>query len=144
MKRIILFAAAMAAFVLSAGADNRPSSFEQLPDAAKTFVNTNYKGVEVLYVTKEDDLFRPDYDVMLANGILLEFSHSGNMKKIEAKKGSISPELIPDGIRKFVDRHYPDAGYLEYEAGRKKYEVKLSNRLELKFDSAFRLIEVDD
>lgn len=144
MKRIILFAAAMSAFVLSASADNRPSSFGQLPGDAKTFVNTNYKGVEVLYVTKEDDLFRPDYDVMLANGILLEFSHSGSLKKIEAKKGTIAAALIPEGIRSFVDRHYPGEGYVEYEVGRKKYEVKLSNRLELKFDSAFRLIEVDD
>lgn len=134
----------MAAFVLSAGAGNRPFSFEQLPDAAKTFVDSNYKGVGVVYVTKEDDWFRPDYDVMLSNGILLEFSHSGSLKKIEAKKGSISPELIPDGIRQYVDRHYPGAGYLEYEVGRKKYEVRLSNRLELKFNGSFRLIEVDD
>lgn len=144
MKRIILFAAAIAAFALSAGADNRPSSFEQLPDGAKTFLNSSYKGVEVVSVTKEDDWFRPDYNVVLSNGIFLEFSYSGSLKKIEAKKGTIAPALIPEGIRKFVDRYYPGTGYVEYEVGRKDYEVTLSNRLELKFDNEFRLIEVDD
>ncbi|MDE5731586.1 MAG: PepSY-like domain-containing protein [Bacteroidales bacterium] len=144
MKRIIAFVAGVSAFVFSACADDRPCTFEQLPDEAKAFVNSTYQGVEVMYVTKDDDIFRPDYNVMLTNGIIMEFSHSGSLKKIEAKKGSISPALIPEGIRKFVDMHYPDAEYVEYEIGRKTYEVKLSNRLELKFNSAFHIIEVDD
>ena len=141
MKRIFIFLAALAAFSCAASADDRPSSFEQLPAQARDYVNAVGKGVKVMYVTKEDDFFRPDYNVMLANGILMEFSNSGALKKIEAKKGTLSKELIPESIREFVD---PDAEYVEYEVGKRTYDVKLSNRLELKFNSAFHIIEVDD
>ncbi len=144
MKRIFIFLAALAAFSCAASADDRPSSFEQLPAQARDYVNAVGNGVKVMYVTKEDDFFRPDYNVMLTNGILMEFSNSGALKKIEAKKGTISKELIPESIREFVDIHYPDAEYVEYDVGKRTYEVKLSNRLELKFNSAFHIIEVDD
>ena len=44
----------------------------------------------------------------------------------------------------YVKAYYPDATILQYEVGRKTYEVKLSNRMELKFNSRFNVIEVDD
>lgn len=144
MKRILMIMACLTGFLFAASADDRPSSYDQLPAEARTFVESNYKDVKVMYVTKEDDFFRPDYNVMLTNGILLEFSHSGALKKIEAKKGTVPAGLIPEAIREFVEMHYPSADYVEYEIGRKSYEVKLSNRLELKFNSAFHIIEVDD
>ncbi len=144
MKRIFTFLVCLSAFFVIASADDRPVTFEQLPAEAKSFINDNYKGVKIIYSTKDDDFFRPDYNVMLTNGILLEFNYSGSLKKIEAKKGSISKSLIHEGIKDVVEQHYPGAEYLEYEIGKRTYDVKLSNRLELKFDKSFHIIEVDD
>ena len=47
-------------------------------------------------------------------------------------------------IKDYVKMHYPDAFFVEYEIGRKSYEVKLSNRLEIKFNRSFNVIEIDD
>ena len=47
-------------------------------------------------------------------------------------------------IRDYVRRNYPDAAYVSYEIDRNSYEVTLSNRLELKFNSRFALVEIDD
>ena len=109
MKRIFTFLVCLSAFFVIASADDRPVTFEQLPAEAKSFINDNYKGVKIIYSTKDDDFFRPDYNVMLTNGILLEFNYSGSLKKIEAKKGSISKSLIPEGIKDVVEQHYPGA-----------------------------------
>ena len=56
----------------------------------------------------------------------------------------IPAEIIPMQIRDYVRRNYPDAAYVSYEIDRNSYEVTLSNRLELKFNSRFALVEIDD
>ena len=43
-----------------------------------------------------------------------------------------------------VKTYYPDARITEYEIERRHYDVKLSNRLELKFNRNFTLIGIDD
>jgi len=52
--------------------------------------------------------------------------------------------IIPAAIQKYVTTHYPDAKVLKIERDKKDYEVKLSNRTELKFDLKFNLIDIDN
>ena len=143
MKRFFSFLAGICFFTLIASADDRPVTYEQLPAPAKTFINEYYSGVKVSFVSKDDDFVRPDYSVMLSNGVKLEFRSSGALKSVSCSKG-IDASIIPEPIRDYVNLHYPGTGYVEYEVGRRTYEVVLANRLELKFNSNFNLIELDD
>ena len=52
--------------------------------------------------------------------------------------------LIPVKIREYVAVHYPEVKYLEYEVDKTGYEVKISNGLELRFSTSFRLVDIDD
>ena len=52
--------------------------------------------------------------------------------------------LIPVQIREYVRHNYHDVAYVEYEVGRRTYEVKLSNGMELTFNKNFALIGIDD
>lgn len=133
----------LAAFAAALSADDRPMAFEKLPVAAKEYIQTNFPGEKTTMVTKDDDLIFADYTVMLSNGIKLEFEHSGALTQISSPNG-IPAELVPVSIRNYVQTHYPDAGYLEFEIGKRTYEVKLTNRMELKFNNSFHIIEVDD
>lgn len=144
MKRIVIFIAVLTAFAITSIADDRPATFAQLPQAAQTFINTNYPGEKVSFVTVDDDLIMPDYQVLMANGVMMQFEHSGRLEKIETRKGEIPAGIVPVQIVELVKAYYPDATILQYEVGRKTYEVKLSNRMELKFNSRFNVIEVDD
>ena len=143
MKKIFAITAVILAALQISRADDRPVTFAQLPETAQAFINTNYPSEKISYATVDDDLIRPDYNVMLANGIKLQFENSGALEKIEARSG-VPEGLIPVQIRDYVRIHYPDAVFVEYEIGRKTYEIKLSNRLELKFNRNFNLIEIDD
>lgn len=143
MKKIFAIAAIALASLQIIKADDRPVTFAQLPAAAQAFINTNYPDEKISYATVDDDLILPDYNVMLANGVKIQFEHNGSLEKIESRAG-VPENLIPFQIKDYVKLHYPDAIFLGYEIGRKSYEVKLSNRLELKFNKNFILIEIDD
>jgi len=143
MKRIFAIIAISMASLSIMKADDRPVTFAQLPAAAQAFINSNYPADKISYATVDDDLIRPDYNVVLVSGVRIQFEHSGALEKISSMNG-IPAELIPVQIRDYVKIHYPDAAFREYEIGRKSYEVKLSNRLELKFNRNFILVEIDD
>ena len=94
--------------------------------------------------TVDDDFIRPDYEVRLDNGFEIQFENDGSLDKIETRTGDVPEVLIPDKIKEYVKKNYKDVTYKEYEVGTRSYEVKLSNGLELKFNSSFALIEIDD
>lgn len=144
MKKIFALLAISVAFLSAAKADDKPVTFEQLPAAAQAFIAENYPAGNISYATIDDDLIRPDYTVVLVSGVKIEFDNSGALEKISSKQDGIPAGIIPVQIREYVRHHYPDAAYIEYEIGRKSYEVTLSNRLELKFNSNFALIGIDD
>ena len=146
MKKLftMFFAVAIVALLAcQAHADDRPVDFGSLPAASQAFVKSHYSDVKVLYVTKDDDIILPDYYVRLENGVNLQFTNGGALEKIEAKAG-VPEGIVPVQIVEYVKANYPIALVVEYEVGRKTYEVKLSNRLDIKFNSSFRVIEIDD
>ena len=144
MKKIITVLAGVFAITLAAMAGDKPIPFDKLPVEAKNFINVNFQDVKVLYSTQDDDLISPEYNVALENGFKIQFTHGGSLEKIESNGPAIPEDLIPYQIRDYVKVHYPDATFREYEVSRKSYEVKLSNRLDLKFNKKFHLIEIDD
>lgn len=144
MKKLILMIVSIAAFVSVAGAEDKPVTFNQLPDEARTFLDTNYQKVKLVLATKDDDFIRPEFNVVLENGVAIQFDNDGRLEKIASRSGDIPAAVIPKQITDIVKSHYPDAYIVEYEVDRKTYEVKLSNRIEITFDSSFRMIEIDD
>jgi hypothetical protein len=144
MKRNLIIMALLLASMTIVNADDRPVTFNQLPSAAQTFINKNYPDDKVSFATVDDDFIRPDYHVALVSGVMLQFENDGSLEKVETRNGNIPEGIIPVQILQVVNSYYPDATILSYEVGRRSYEVKLSNRLELKFNSRFELVELDD
>lgn len=144
MKKIFSIIAISVAFAMTAKADDRPVTFEQLPAAAQSFIKQYYPEDKISYATKDDDLILPDYTVVLVSGVKIQFENSGALDKIEARKEGVPGSLVPVQISEYVKNHYQDATIVEYEVGRRTYEVKLSNKMELKFNRNFILIGIDD
>lgn len=143
MKRIFAILAVAAASVSVMRADDRPVSFNQLPSASQSFITLNFPDEKMSYATKDDDIICPDYTVVLSSGMKIQFEHNGALEKIESRSG-IPSEIIPAQIRDHVKLHYPDAYFIEYDVNRRSHEVKLSNRLELKFNNNYNVIAIDD
>ena len=73
MKRILIALISLMAVVGISKADDRPIKFEKLPAAAQQFVKTNFADNTVVFVTKDDDLIAPDFEVVLDNGTVIQF-----------------------------------------------------------------------
>ncbi len=144
MKQILFALALTVATSSVACADDKPRTFEQLPKTAQTFITTYFPKDKVSFATEDDDFFAPDYEVVLTSGVKLDFHNNGKLEKIETRDGKIPAGIIPTQVIEATKNYYPDATILAYEVGRSTHEVKLSNRLELKFNNKFELIEVDD
>ena len=127
-----------------AKADDKPVTVDQLPQAARTFLNVNFPDDKISFATKDDDLIRPDYQVVLASGVMVKFNNAGDLEEIESRGKEIPDGIIPIQIVEMVKGHYPDVMITGYEVGRRTYELKLSNRIELKLDKNFNVIEIDD
>lgn len=143
MKRIFTVLAVAIASHSVMRADDRPVSFNQLPAAAQSFISMNFSDDSISYATVDDDIICPDYNVVLVSGLKIRFEHNGDLEGLECRTG-IPADMVPVQIRDYVRIHYPDAYFTGYEIGRRTYEVTLSNRLELKFNKNFYVIEIDD
>ena len=124
-------------------AEDRPVVSDQLPAPAKEFLNVNYPGEKISYAVVDDDLIRPDYTVRLANGVEVQFDNSGALEKISARTG-VPASVVPVQIADYVKANYPETIIIDYEVGRREYDVELTNGLELKFNSKFHIIGLDD
>ena len=144
MKRIIITLGIVLASVTIAKADDRPVTFEQLPKAAQTFINTNFPKDKVSFATVDDDIIAPDYEVALVSGVMMQFRNDSSLESIKSRSGNIPAGIVPQQIIDGVKGYYPEATIIEYDIDRLSYEVKLSNRMEIKFDRNFNIIETDD
>lgn len=56
---------------------------DQLPAAAKTYIEQNHANEQILYVKKDAELFNTKYKVQLSGGMELEFNKKGEIQDID-------------------------------------------------------------
>ena len=119
--------------------NDRPITFQQLPQKAQQFINTHFSGVEVLSATVDDD-----YEVYLANGTKVEFTMQGEWKEVKCPGAAVPSAIIPTAISKYVKANFPNTTIVKIDKKYSGYEVELNNDLELKFDKNGNFIGLDD
>lgn len=143
MKAIkIMFVALLSVLVTNiAKADDTPIPVEQLPVAAKTFVQTNFEGKKILYAEKDWN----SYECRLDDGTKIEFNKKGNWKKVDCHMMNAVPAaIIPAAIQQYVQANFPNTIITKIDKERYGYEIELSNDLDLKFNYQGALIGMDD
>ena len=109
--------------------DDKPIQVTQMPQQAQQFIKQHFADSKVALAKMESDK--------------VEFDNKGNWEEVNCKYSAVPAAIIPATIQKYVTTNYPDAKILKIERDKKDYEVKLSNRTELKFDLKFNLIDID-
>lgn len=145
MKKLVFLLVCL--FTLSTVAkadDDKPIQITQMPKTAQQLIKQHFAENKVALAKVENDFFNKSYDVIFTNGDKVEFDKKGNWKEIDCKYSLVPVALIPSTILQYVNAHYPDVKVLKIERDKKDYEVKLSNRTELKFDMNFNLIDIDN
>lgn len=106
---------------------------DQLPVAAKTFLDNYYNGVKITYV--DYDKKDKDYDVLLENGHEVTFNLEGEWIDVDAPMGQAVPsEIIPAPIAEYLNLNYPLINVNEISRNTRGYELDLSTGVDLYFD----------
>ena len=121
-------------------ADDTPIPVDQLPEAARTFVQTNFKDQKIVYAEKDWNSF----ECRLADGTKIEFTKKGAWKKIDRKNVAVPAALVPENIQKYVKDNFAGCTVTKIDKERYGYDIELSNDIDLKFNFQGALIGMDD
>lgn len=143
MKKLFLLLVSVFTLQFASADNDKPVTFEQLPATAQQFVKKHFAAEKVAFAKEESELFDTSYEVLFASGNKIEFDKKGEWTDIKCKQSQVPAAVVPQAIREFVSSRYPDAKILTLEKDRYSYEVKLSNRWEIKFDTKFNVIDMD-
>lgn len=146
MKKILLILVAVFSVgIFAAVADNdKLINKSQLPKPAQEFIDAHFAGVDLLYAKEDCNILLNSYEVRLANGVKVEFSSKGNWEEVDGGQSAVPAVIVPQPIKNYVEKNHPGERILVIEKNRNDYEIKLSNRLELKFDKNFNIYDIDD
>lgn len=119
---------------------------KNLPEKAKTFLSTYYAKIDVASAKEEVASWfeKKEYEVKLKDGEKIEFDDQGNWKEVDGKRSAIPLSLIPENIIQYVKRSFPKTDVIKLKRDKKKYEVAISNGLELEFDKKGKFIKIED
>ena len=146
MKKILLILVALFSIGIIVVVADKEKIIDksQLPEQAQEFINAHFAGADLLYAKEDCNIIFSSYEVRLANGVKLDFSSKGNWEEVDCNEGAVPVEIVPQPIKDYVEKNYAGERILAIEKNCNDYEIKLSNRLELKFDKEYRLYDIDD
>jgi len=143
MKRLISLIILSLAFV-QIWAEVRDISYSQLPEKARTIVQTGFADREVKSVKIEKRASLVQYEVKISGGYKVQFSKTGVLTEVECSKSNPVPaRILPKKILAYMATNHPDNGVMKYEHDNKLYVLVLDNLTELTFNGSFRLIDVE-
>lgn len=134
MKKLLILLLALMPATMALADSDRPIEFRELPAAAQKFIKANFPDSKVALATVESPNWNPTYDVIFSDGMKMEFIASGEWKEIDCKYSRVPEKVIPQKMGDFLKTHHPDNFVKQIERGKNKYELKLDNGLELRFD----------
>ena len=144
MKRIMFLICMflMMGTTYSMAGDGYVVGVQQLPAPAQEVMTKCFADKTILTILKE----RNEYEVIFNNGEKIEFNKKGEWTEVSCHTTQVPDILIPDPIKARIKADFANSKIVKIDRSRngKKYEVKLSNGLEVEFDKKFNVIKVDD
>ncbi len=148
MKKIlILFTLLLLSVGAASAFDKYTINRDALPEAARAMLDEYFPKAKVGMIKVDKHLLKKtDYDVRLVNGTKIEFSNAGKWTSVDCKTREVPSGLIPKTIRNYVSKNFSDVKIVKIEKKSTKYEVGLSDGVELQFNllGQFKGVKMDD
>lgn len=124
--------------------DTRTQDVKVLPQTAQNFINKHFSNEKIAYIEVDKEFFGTDYEVNFESGIEIEFAKDGSWKSIDCNRTAVPIDIIPAKILDYVKQNYKNLIITDIEKKSKKYDVELSNNIDLEFNSEGNFIRIDD
>ena len=109
---------------------------KKLPAEATTFLDVNFKGIQIQEMHKEKEGTSFKYEVKLVNGTEIEFNNRGRWREVESKTTSLPTTMLQTTVAEYIQKTYPGAKVTEIKKGVRFNFVEINDNLNLQFDSA--------
>ncbi len=118
-----------------------------LPSTAQDYIQQNFSSANVKEV-KENSKWQiwedEKFEVILSNGLELDFDENGNIIEIESQNDTVIPmSALPSKIVSYIEENYTDAQVIGWEKQKKEQEIELANGIELEFDAEANFRKID-
>lgn len=146
-KYLFLMVAVIFSFMSGYAFDKYSIDRNDLPDAAQKFLTEYFPKAKVSMVKTDKHLLKKtDYDVKLVNGTKIEFNNAGKWTSVDCKTREVPVGIIPKTIRTYIKKNFPEEKIVKIEKTTTKYEVRLSDDVELTFNllGQFKSMKMDD
>ena len=138
----------MAIFLFTGIAVNAQESIitkNEVPQTALKFISAHFPKSTINYVKMDKEILSTEYSVKFSNGTEIEFDCKGEWTEVDGNKTVIPTEFIQKNILTYIKEKFPNTQIVKIEKGRfGQQEVKLSNGLELEFNSKGEFKRIDD
>ncbi len=143
MKKNIAFILLALLFVQCDRQDIVTQDKSRLPQPAQDFIATYFPTEEVDFI-KIDKELNTTYEVRFASGTELAFDKNGDWIEVDCKQSAVPEDVIPPAIADYVRTNFPDRPITQIEKDGRRYDVHLSNGLELHFNHQGEYVGADD
>lgn len=148
MKKMIKTLIFMGAISIGHVANAQQSivEFNKLPQSSQEFIAKLVRVEDISYIKmeKENFLSSKEYEVKMKDGSEFEFNQNGLWKEIKDKVHGVPVAIIPQRITAYVNKSFPMNKITKITRTNRKYEIELTNGLDLTFNSKGEFMRVDD
>lgn len=142
MKAKITFAALLLGFAISACAQKKIQTSE-LPKPAQEFLQQHFSHTTVDIAKKDAEHGEKGYEVKLKDGTEVEFWKDGSYREVDGGNNPIPTAFIPQSIKDYVAKNYPNEKITHIDYGHKDVDVDLTNKIDLEFTKDGKFIKGD-
>lgn len=133
MKSTKIFTLLLIASSLFATAQDK-QKVKKLPAEATTFLDANFKGIQIQEMHKEKEGTSFKYEVKLTNGAEIEFNSRGRWIELESKTVSLPTTMLQNTVGAYIQKTYPNAKVTEVKKGIRFNFVEINDETMLQFD----------
>ena len=127
MKKIFIL---LVIFSSVLAADDWKVDPNELPKNAIDFINKFFPNNRIILAERD----RKKYEIVLENGVELEFFINGELKEVEGNYVAVPPEILPKTVANKVSVTFPNTTITKIKKKWNLYEVKLNNSMALYID----------
>ena len=143
MKKIVIATVLCLLSLTAFARGKQPISFEALPQIVQDEIHKNFETEQIQFITSEKSLGHMIYTFSIDDGTQIEYNEKAGLLEVENRMG-IDSIFVPEKIKEYVKKTFPNATITEYTYESMKQQVELNGKLELVFDKRGSFLRIDE
>ncbi|MCC6816014.1 MAG: PepSY-like domain-containing protein [Saprospiraceae bacterium] len=146
MKTITIIKGTIILFILvvskTSFAQSKIIPYNQTSNKIQDYIKTHFSKSEVVQASVEKEGLSKEYEIILADGIKLEFNSKYKIREIDGKS-KLPDSVIPQKIREYVVRNFSKNVITDWKIDGKNQQIGLDNDLDLEFSMGGKFLRID-